>query len=147
MGARGPAPKRDKDRLRRNKQEVATAKVSAPGKVVAPAEDKSWCLSAKRWYRALKVSYHAQFFEPSDWAYAQWIAELITLEMEPGPPRAAMVAQIMRAQDSLLTTEASRRRLRIEILRAADDAGETKEEKEQALKQMLDPTAIYGNQD
>ncbi len=34
--------------------------------------------AARRWYRSLRESSQARFFEPSDWAAAAYVAEMMT---------------------------------------------------------------------
>ena len=116
----GPIPKRSDQRRRRNKpQGPTTLKVAGAETVKPPAEDRSWHISAKRWYRSLKHSGQSVFFEPSDWAAAHLCATILSDEMQrPEPVRAAIIAQINSMMDSLLTTEGARRRLRIELQRA-----------------------------
>lgn len=126
MGERGPAPKRSDMRVRRNKEnepeKVVVSKI-AP-EVKAPAEDPKWHISAKRWYRSLKKSGQAIFYEPSDWAYAQLAADLLTIEMTATKPRAVMISRIQSMMDNLMTSEGARRRLRLELIREGASGGD-----------------------
>lgn len=136
---RGPVPKRSEDRVRRNKPEgPSVTKIKAGTAVKPPAEDKSWHISAKRWFRSLKKSGQAIFYEPSDWAYAQLCADLMSSEMKREKPRAAMISRIMTMMDNLLTSEGARRRVRIELIRAEA------EQDDSADVISLDPSALYG---
>lgn len=137
---RGPVPKRSDQRVRRNKSDgPAVAKVATgPADVHAPAEDRSWHISAKRWYRSLKKSGQAVFYEPSDWAYAQLCADLLSQEMRREKPRAVMIGQLLSMMDNLLTSEGARRRVRIELIRAGQDEDQSAE--------VIDitPAGLYG---
>jgi hypothetical protein len=91
------------------------------GPVVIPEPDEDWHKVARAWYDALAVSGQSVFYAQSDWALAYYTASLMTESLHSGS--AAMAAQVMKAQDLLLVTEGSRRRVRIELVRqqAAED--------------------------
>lgn len=76
----------------------------------------------KDWFRSLKESRQAQFYEPSDWQTARLLAEVMSQELnsEKGV-KATMLAEFNSAAGSLLTTEGERRRLRVEF-QGADEA-------------------------
>jgi len=120
----GPPPKRSSQRRRRNKPEDGSGAVEVVpirGKTVkAPAEDRDWHVIAKGWYRSLKQSGQAQFFEPSDWQAARFCAYVMTRHLRDHedndrPLRAGMVDTIWSMMGDLLTTEAARRRTRLEL--------------------------------
>lgn len=114
----GPIPKRSEQRRRRNKPEgPKLTRISGAAKVKPPAEDKTWHIAAKRWYRSLRHSGQHVFYEPSDWAYAQLAADMLSEELKQEKPRAAVINQVMTMMDNLLTSEGARRRLRVELLR------------------------------
>lgn len=122
MGTRGPIGKRSDQRRRRNKQpENEPALVTAIGQseVKPPAEDRAWHPYAKQWFRSLKRSGQAKFYQDSDWQEARMVAFLISNEFnrESGP-RSGMMDTIFARGDSLMTTEGARRRLRIELVNA-----------------------------
>lgn len=137
---RGPVPKRSDERVRRNKQPegAQVIQIETKSAVKPPAEDRSWHITAKRWFRSLKKSAQQKFYEPSDWAYAQLCADLLSAEMEREKPRAVMVSQVLSMMDNLLTSEGARRRVRIELVRAGQDdsAG--------AEIVPMDPGSLYG---
>nr|DAS85778.1 MAG TPA: hypothetical protein [Caudoviricetes sp.] len=115
---RGPVPKRSDQRRRRNKPEAAPAVVVAMGQQVVkpPTEDRAWHPYAKDWFRALKRSGQAQFYQESDWREAKLVAWLITQELSsPTGARAGMMDVIFSRADALMTTEGARRRLRVEL--------------------------------
>jgi len=120
MGKRGPVPKRDAERRRRNKPDVPTDTVKLPGRVPAPGASRSWLKLARRWYQSLMESGQAQFYEPSDWATAQYVAELMSRLLSEDRPSAEMVKALNPLMNSLLTTEGERRRVRIEIERPVE---------------------------
>lgn len=117
---RGPVPKRSDQRRRRNKPEAdAPAVVVAMGQQVVkpPTEDRAWHPYAKDWFRALKRSGQAQFYQESDWREAKLVAWLITQELSsPTGARAGMMDVIFSRADALMTTEGARRRLRVELI-------------------------------
>lgn len=121
MGTRGPVPKRDDMRRRENKAEVET--VSAPSAhpdgSTAPPPDNTWHPIARRWYDALADSGQSFFFEPSDWAQAAYVAEAMSRNLNQGNRLSGQLfASVIAAASDLLTTEGSRRRLRIELSKA-----------------------------
>lgn len=128
MGTRGPVPKRSEQRRRRNK-ESRPEKVTAPAAPVdAPAEKRTWHPVAKEWYRSLKESGQAQFYEPSDWQAARLVAEELSQYLRSKKRSAMMFAQLWSAMTDLLTTEGARRRVKIEVERGApEDNGEDAE--------------------
>lgn len=120
MGARGPVPKRSTQRRRRNKDSKPESVQAAPAKVKRPAVAGHWHPIAKAWYRSLGESGQAQFFEPSDWEAARFVAETMTLNLKAKRFSAQLFAAVWSAMTDLLTTEGARRRARIEIEREVD---------------------------
>jgi hypothetical protein len=124
MGERGPVPKRNAQRRRRNKESKAETAPALTGEVEAPPVVKSWAPAARRWYESLADSGQAQFFEPSDWQAAQLVAGELSVYLRSKKRSAMMWSHIWTAMTDLLTTEGARRRLKIEIERpTADDEG------------------------
>lgn len=129
MGTRGPVPKREAARRRRNKQETETTEVVVPGPgATRPAPDPAWHPVARRIYDSLPQSAQTQFYQPSDWAVAYYACELVdrslqyrTVDKEgnevaiPGKVNGQLVATVMSALSDLLATEGARRRVRMEI--------------------------------
>lgn len=87
---------------------------------IPPAADH-WHPIAHDWYRSLEESGQSEFYEPSDWQAARYVAELMSKQLKQGKPSAHMFAAVWAAMGDLLTTEASRRRVRIEIERESGD--------------------------
>jgi hypothetical protein len=136
MGERGPVPKRDAQRRRRNKEAKAEVVPYAGAAVDAPPVQKSWSPAAKRWYESLTESGQAQFFEPSDWQAAQLVAGELSVYLRSEKRSAMMWSHIWTAMTDLLTTEGARRRLKIEIER--DPAGRSEDDQEAATIARLD---------
>ena len=120
MGDRGPVPKRDGERRRRNKAETATTKVEMAGKVEAPDVDPTWHQIAADWYVSLRDSGQSRFFEPSDWAAARLVAHDLSRHLVNKRPSSQWFAAVWSAMADLLTTEGARRRVRMEIERKPD---------------------------
>lgn len=134
MGARGPIPKRAGDRLGHNsKSDLDVDTVKMVGMVKPPACPKGLHVIASGWYRSLRRSGQSEYYEPSDWKMAQFVAIQmdVVLRMTPltGWSPQALKA-VMEASDRLLVTEAARRRARIEVERtlAMGDTGEKPED-------------------
>lgn len=140
MAGKGPPPKRSDQRRRTNTPATGKA-TKAPGakRVPVPKPDPKWHLSARRWYSALARSGQAVFFEPSDWAFAQLLCDLMSRELHPQPmtigsgehvhvemvslpPKAASVAAWMKGMTGLLVTEGDRRHAAVELQRPTPDA-------------------------
>lgn len=121
MGTRGPAPKRSSERRRRNR-DSRPDKVRADGVVGVPPADEGWHPIARDWYEALKESGQSQFFEPSDWQAARYVAEVMTRNLSAGRFSAQLFVGVWSAMTELLTTEASRRRVRVEIERETGES-------------------------
>lgn len=125
MGARGPVPKRSNERMgHRTKAELAgTDVVSIPAPLVEqPPADDSWHRIARDWYASLASSGQAIFFEPSDWAAARYVADVMTRNLTSSRFNSQLFGSIWSAMNDLMTTEGSRRRLRLELERNTVDA-------------------------
>lgn len=120
MGQRGPAPKRSSERRRRNKESQPQT-VKASGPVKRPPVAAHWHPIAKSWFKSLEESGQAQFYEPSDWQAARYVAEVMSRHLKDKKTSAQLFTGIWSAMTDLLTTEASRRRVRLEVER---DSGE-----------------------
>ena len=138
MGMRGPVPKRSEDRVRRNKDTLATTKAAGAKKVSIPRCDSSWHPIAKRWYNSLKRSGQSASYEPSDWAYACLLAYELTVLLEEPKVRAAALQTIMAGMNDLLTTEGARRRMRLELERGETSGVENN------VVDITDYAAFYG---
>lgn len=120
MGTRGPIPKRNAERRRRNTEGKAET-IRVAGAVKAPALPPGVNPLARRWYLSLKRSGQSQHFEPSDWTAAMLVVEQLTRLLESDKPVSGKdFAAVWSAMNDLLTTEAARRRARIEVARALE---------------------------
>ncbi len=140
MGTRGPVGKRSEERRRRNKDGEPTSADGAESVAVPPA-DESWHVIAKRWYESLEGSGQSEFYEPSDWAMAQIVAESISRDLneqvvavpektgEPVyakvPMKGASLSAYLKAMTALMVSEGDRRRVGVELQRASTEPEET----------------------
>ena len=113
----GPVPKRSSARRRRNLDGRPDTSIFQGDPVVAPDPDPAWHPIAARWYASLADSGQSQFYEPSDWALACYVAEVMTRNLEGGRFNAQLFASVLNAMTELLTSEGSRRRARLELER------------------------------
>lgn len=116
----GPIPKRSDQRRRRNKPaegelQITKTMVATP-RAKPPPVSPDWHPLMKDWFRSLKESGQAVFYEASDWQTARLLAQVMSDELNSGDSvKASLLAEFNRAAGSLLTTEGERRRLRVEL--------------------------------
>jgi hypothetical protein len=126
MGERGPIPKRSSERRRRNKdsqpETVDLAGTGLEGPVKPPKASGHWHPIAKAWFKSLGESGQSLYYEPSDWQAARYVAEVMSRQLKAKRPGAQLFSSVWSAMTDLLTTEAARRRVRMEIERP--DEGE-----------------------
>lgn len=156
----GPAPKKDAERRRRNKPdgiqtEVVNLDERIAGEVQIPipptklvdlhdesgektgeqVEAFTWHEIALEAYQSLSRSGQAIWMEPSDWATALALCEMLSRELKPKPiviqigegeteiqwvsqpVNGAVMNAFLKGWASLMATEGDRRRLRIELER------------------------------
>lgn len=123
MGTRGPMRKRGEDlkghvsRDRRYGDDVT--KVSASNSLVfkspQPPKNKDWSDSAKLIWTSLSKSIQASLYEETDWAIAYQLMGRITDYQAQAKRNSELLTGIAQGFDSLLMTEGSRRRLRLEV--------------------------------
>lgn len=82
-----------------------------------PRVSGDWHPIAARWFRSLKESGQAQFYEASDWSTAYYIAEAMSRNLEQGKFSAQLFQSVLSGMTDLLTTEGARRRARVELER------------------------------
>lgn len=118
MGTRGPVPKRSEERIRRNKPEVEVTKVEAAG--VVPQPDLGFAdphpMIVEFW-ESLAASAQAQFYEPSDWAFAKFTLHFADTLLKSSRPSAQLLQGVNSALGDLLVSEGARRRVRMEVER------------------------------
>lgn len=119
---RGPAPKRDSQRHRGNAPVVPTDVV--PTDLVElddyPPGNPLWDAVALQWYDSLPHGGVAKYYSRTDWAYAYAVADAMSRDLlRDGEMSSATKTLFVKANTDLLTTEGSRRRARIELVRAS----------------------------
>lgn len=138
MGLRGPAGKRSEERQRTNAPDIPIEKLDVTSvlhaEVTKPVADEDWHPVARRWFDSLGESAQCVYYEPSDWAVAYLVAESMSRDMEdqvvgitedgtavyePIPLKGASLSAYSKIFTSLLMTEGDRRRINLEISRAA----------------------------
>lgn len=113
----GPIPKRSDQRRRVNVIEGLTKAVST-SPVRIPRSRSHWDPIAKRWFNSLKASGQSQFYEQSDWAQAEYVAELMSRTLTAATTPPTLVSAVLSAAKDLMTTEGARRTVRLELQRA-----------------------------
>lgn len=143
---RGPVPKKDAERRRRNSDDVELIKINLDevlaGEVEIPRPDSKWHPIARQFYESLANSGQAIWLEPSDWSVAYILAESLSRDLNPQPIgineetgkpvmatvplKGSSLSAYLKAFSALLVTEGDRRRLRIELERQKriDEAAE-----------------------
>ena len=125
-GPRGPVPKRSAVRRRRNLESVPDVVTLPVTQELAgtPLADDSWHPIVKSLYDSLARSGQAQFFEPSDWAFALLTCELLSRGLCAEKMPAMLISSCMSDLSRLGVTEGDRRRMRVELQRDIKDEGE-----------------------
>lgn len=119
MGNRGPVNK-PKGQLHghRSKEELADVdRAPAAEHVEVPEPEPGWHEIARKWFVALGESGQAVFYEPSDWAEARLIAEVMSRALEADKVNGPLLAALQAGSTRLLATEGDRRRMRVELQR------------------------------
>jgi hypothetical protein len=124
MGARGPVPKRSNERRRRNKESKVETATPLLAQVDGPPAEERWHPIARDWYESLMTSGQAQFYEPSDWQAARYVADAMSRNLRQKKFSSVLFASVFSAMSDLLTTEAARRRVRMEIERGSGEPAE-----------------------
>jgi hypothetical protein len=128
MGTRGPIPKRDDERIRRNKtgeDGIETEVVEMQGKVKVPDLNlgvETHQMVQDMW-DSLPSSGETKHWEPSDWQYARLTMYAINeLLYAPNGMPAMKLTAIDGMMSKLLLTEGDRRRVKMEVKRSEADA-------------------------
>lgn len=123
MADKGPVPKRDEDRIRRNKPDVPTLTVEMIGDVEIPELDiDNPHPLITDLYNSLKESGQAKYYEPSDWQIARFCLHFANQLVWSGKPSSVMLQQVTGMLSDLLVSEAQRRRVRMEVQRSTAEA-------------------------
>ena len=129
MGTRGPVPKRNEARQRRNKdgllQEVS---IIAPSVCAQPAPAVGWSDTAYMIWEAMAQSGQAMFYQPSDWAVGFLVCNTVTAFEDSGCSNGQMMSSILSGCSSLLLTEADRRRVGIQLVSNSENTGDKDKE-------------------
>jgi hypothetical protein len=157
MGERGPIPKKQAERRRRNKTDGAGQPNDVQTLVVdpdammdvsmvdAPAPDPDWHPLALMTYERVKRSAVRELYDHSDWALLLIACDQLSRHLKPQPivvqsglmagqvvyvevpMNGSSLAGITKVFSSLLMAEGDRRRLRIEVERRPGSAAATME--------------------
>ena len=114
----GPVPKRDEERIRRNKPDMELTTIHAQGPVPQPElgfEDPHPVVQDM--WNSLAESGQAVFYEPSDWKYARFTLHFADKLLKSARPSSQMLAAVNSAFTDLLVSEGHRRRVRMEVER------------------------------
>lgn len=120
----GPIGKRSDQLRRRNKPEVPILHAEGGDDVEWPDPPDHWSEYAIEWYESLQISGTSAFFEQSDVAQALWTAELMSRALGSEKLNGQLISAIMSSMSELLTSEGSRRRMRIELARGGVEEDE-----------------------
>ena len=126
MGTRGPVPKRESERTRRNlKSEdgLELKRGTAYGVPRFPDPPEHWRDEVKDWWASLPQSGMFAFFESTDVAQARIIGDALHefYSRPPGSRSWQMIDTVLKHSAALGTTEGERRRIRIELEPAAPE--------------------------
>ncbi|WP_458574190.1 phage terminase small subunit [Mycobacteroides abscessus] len=136
IGTRGPIPKREDQRVRRNATEIPTDKVKALGKVPVPDLGiENPHPFVVEFYESIRQSAQSNYYEPSDWQFARLTMYALNEELNAvyqsgdnkgkKKPLGVMKLQVInQMMSTLLLTEGDRRRVRMEIERNAAPTAE-----------------------
>lgn len=141
LGVRGPVPKRSEERLGHRAKDDGVEKVprNLPA-VPRPAPNPAWHPTARSWYLSLGHSGQSDFYEPSDWMTAVWLADQMSQYLYPrfvginqqtgdpivieAPMGGSEIQAFLKGMTSLLATEGDRRRAALELGRRKEDESE-----------------------
>ena len=124
----GPVPKRSNQRRRRNLDSKVTPVAGMPTGCPKPA-DKSWLPSIQAIWTSLGDSGQSVFYEASDWAEAWLVCETLDIAYttpgnQTGQLSAALITTALNMLGNFGTTEADRRRLKMELIKPDADGAE-----------------------
>lgn len=119
MGTRGPAPKREGQRRRRNKPDTPVEHVAGAGAPEPPPLDLPNAHHlAVDLYDALRNSAEAAYLTPAAWQRARVSALVLSQQLASGKPSAVMYSALQADWKALLIDAGELRRLGIEIGKA-----------------------------
>lgn len=91
--------------------------VDSAGVVSVDGPDPKWHPLAAGWFESLAKSGQSRWYEASDWATARILAHTLSGALDQDRIFAASIEVWMRGAAELLTTEGTRRRMRVELER------------------------------
>jgi len=113
---RGPVPKRESQRRRRNTPAAGEPVEAASPVAVIPEPDEGWHDIARRWFDSLRSSGQSQFYTSGDWMTAYVVAESMSRAFKsPEPIPGSTMASWRSMMATLLVTEGDRRRVALEL--------------------------------
>jgi hypothetical protein len=111
-------PKRDSERIRRNKPDIDTTVIEMIGSVEPPALGiENPHPITEDFYYSLVESGQSKYYEPSDWQYARLCFHFVDQLLKSGKPSSMILQQVNSMLGDLLVAEGQRRRVRMEIER------------------------------
>ena len=115
----GPIPRRQDERVRRNKPDTPIETVTALGVVRIPdlGLEEPHPIVVELWDGMIH-SAQARYFEPSDWSFARLTLHFADQLVKSSRPNGQVLATVSSMLTDLLVTEGSRRKVRIEVERA-----------------------------
>jgi hypothetical protein len=115
----GPIPKRSEQRRRTNTYEgldrIQVADERRGPDLPASVGDPHPLAYA--WYESLRESGQAYYYEPSDWAQAAVWTQILSDQLRQMKVSAMVIQAWSNGAAELLTTEGTRRRMRLELLK------------------------------
>jgi hypothetical protein len=127
MGDRGPIPNRSEDLARPRERKGGDAAQAITKGVLRDIEyvlppSADWHQVATTLYLSLANSGQSDYYQESDWALAWSLCDDLSHYKKAGRRSAQMAATIYSALSSLMVSEGDRRRVRLELQPAEDDA-------------------------
>lgn len=129
LGKPGPIPDREDALARPRERKGGDQQPVTRGElrpVVVPHMDHDWHPIAQKFWKSLKTSGQADYYQDSDWAFAYSLCDDLSYYKKGVKRSGQMLQSIYSAMERLLVTEGDRRRVRIE-LHAPDDGTEDAE--------------------
>ncbi|WP_424216339.1 hypothetical protein ACN20G_29825 (plasmid) [Streptomyces sp. BI20] len=117
MAKRGPVPKRSDEVMghHRTTEAVTRTPSAAAVPVSQPsAQGEDWHPMAERFYAAFGASGQSFYFEPSDWAVLKILTDHMSQLLRSPMLNAELFSAVLGQAEEMMTTEASRRRMRLE---------------------------------
>lgn len=122
MGTRGPVPKTNEARQRRNKEsKLQEVPAILPADNIQPEPDPEWTHTAVMIWQSMGRSAQTVFYQASDWAVAYFLCGAVSAFEKSGRRNGQMISAILSGCGSLMLTEADRRRVGIQLTEPKSD--------------------------